>query len=163
MMLGTLEVVSTSWEGPACRWNTMASTRWKDLRLDAKKFPCKYSPSFGGEKWWWIVIQSQSVKKITLTKEIQENQDSEYLPTKGWQFRHDKAISKFVLSKNTSTWLAYSRRETGRLIFFQWWNDDPWPASDTLASYRESSQQNPRATESVHIPYCACIINPPEK
>lgn len=57
-------------------------------------------------------------KKITLTKEIQENQDSEYLPTKGRQFRHDKAIRKFVLSKNTSTWLAYSRRETGRLILF---------------------------------------------
>ena len=35
-------------------------------------------------------LQSQSVQKSPLTKEIQENQDSEYLPTKGRQFRHDK-------------------------------------------------------------------------
>lgn len=52
MMRGTLEVVSTSCEGPACRWNTMASTRWEmnaTLRIDV---PNKSSPIFGGEKWW---------------------------------------------------------------------------------------------------------------
>lgn len=48
MMRGTLEVVSTSWEGPACRWNTMASTRWEIC--DSAN---RCSQQIFSHLWWW--------------------------------------------------------------------------------------------------------------